>query len=87
MSHGPFLSSDGSSRNSLVETSCSDSVFEVQDGDCNSEDSGTPPVDLASLNGLDVQSWSALEKEAGDEGSGEVLKDGEAAERSFSQSE
>lgn len=81
MCYGLFLSSDGSNRNSLVETSCSDSVFEGQDGDCNSEGSGTPPVDLASLNGLDVQSWSTLEKEAGDEGSGKE------AERSFSQSE
>lgn len=85
MCYGVFLSSDGSNRNSLVETSCSDSVF--QDGDCNSEDGGTPPVDLASMNGLDVQSWSTLEKEAGDEGSGKVLKNGEEAERSFSQSE
>ncbi|XP_017293169.1 tectonin beta-propeller repeat-containing protein 2 [Kryptolebias marmoratus] len=70
---------DGSNRNSLVETSCSDSVF--QDGDFNDEESGTPPNDPASFVGLQDQSRSSVEKEAGDE----VLRDGEEVERSFRQ--
>lgn len=62
-----------------METSSSDSVFVVQDGDCTGEESGTPPSDPASFFGPDLQS----QRTEGDK----VLKGGEEEERSSITSE
>ncbi|KAM4723575.1 tectonin beta-propeller repeat-containing protein 2 isoform 1-T3 [Anableps anableps] len=49
------LSLDRSTGNRLVESSCSDSVFIVQDSNCSDGESGTPSSDHAFLIGLDVE--------------------------------
>ncbi|KAM7402828.1 hypothetical protein PAMA_003650 [Pampus argenteus] len=50
---------DSSSGNRLSESSCSDSMFVVQDSRCNDGESGTPLSDRASLIGLDLQDQSS----------------------------
>lgn len=47
----PLSSTDSSSR--LSESSCSDSMFVVQDGSCSDGGSGTPQSDRTSIVGLD----------------------------------
>lgn len=85
------LSSDSSSGNRLSESSCSDSMFVVQDGSCSDGGSGTPLSDRASLIGLDLQNQDSPEQgqdsmEAGGRGLDRNLKDGEEVEFSSNQS-
>ncbi|XP_074484346.1 tectonin beta-propeller repeat-containing protein 2-like isoform X3 [Sebastes fasciatus] len=70
---------DSSSGNRLSESSCSDSMFVVQDGSCSDGGSGTPLSDGASLIGLDLQIQDSLtdSQEAGVEvESGSLLPPG-----------
>ncbi|KAE8277165.1 Tectonin beta-propeller repeat-containing protein 2 [Larimichthys crocea] len=57
------LSSDSSSGTRLSESSCSDSMFVVQDGSCSDGGSGTPQSDRASLIGMDLQNQDSPEPE------------------------
>ncbi|XP_008294911.1 tectonin beta-propeller repeat-containing protein 2 [Stegastes partitus] len=66
---------DSSSGNRLSESSCSDSMFVVQDGSCSDGGSGTPLSDRASLIGLDLQDQDS--QEAGGGGSNKAVKDRE----------
>ncbi|XP_041827320.1 tectonin beta-propeller repeat-containing protein 2 [Melanotaenia boesemani] len=52
---------DSSSGNRLSESSCSDSVFVVQDSSCSDGGSGTPLSDHASLGALSLQNQDAPE--------------------------
>ncbi|XP_014915506.1 tectonin beta-propeller repeat-containing protein 2 isoform X2 [Poecilia latipinna] len=56
------LSLDRCSGNRLVESSCSDSVFIVQDSNCSDGESGTPSSDHAFLLGLDAESQGTLQQ-------------------------
>ncbi|XP_075963363.1 tectonin beta-propeller repeat-containing protein 2 isoform X1 [Anarhichas minor] len=71
---------DSSSGNRLSESSCSDSMFVVQDGSCSDGGSGTPLSDRASLLGLDLQNQDQISQKA------EGVKDGQEAESSSNQS-
>ncbi|XP_075995908.1 tectonin beta-propeller repeat-containing protein 2 [Genypterus blacodes] len=53
---------DSCSVNRLSESSCSDSMFVVQDGSCSDGGSGTPLSDRASLVGLDLQTGDNAEQ-------------------------
>ncbi|XP_044021552.1 tectonin beta-propeller repeat-containing protein 2 [Siniperca chuatsi] len=53
---------DSSSGTHLSESSCSDSMFGVQDGSCSDGGSGTPLSDRASLIGLDLQNQDSPEQ-------------------------
>lgn len=55
------LLSDSSSGKRLSESSCSDSMFVVQDNSCSDGGSGTPLSDRASLMGLDHQDQESAE--------------------------
>ncbi|MEQ2252412.1 hypothetical protein ILYODFUR_021507 [Ilyodon furcidens] len=86
------ISLDHSTGNHLVESSCSDSVFVVQDNNCSDGESGTPSSDHAFLIGLDVENQDTLQQihdqkplETEDTGSEKSLKDGEDVECSFNQ--
>ncbi|XP_070698394.1 tectonin beta-propeller repeat-containing protein 2 isoform X2 [Pempheris klunzingeri] len=52
---------DSSSGTRLSESSCSDSMFVVQDSSCSDGGSGTPLSDRASLIGLDLQNQDSPE--------------------------
>ncbi|KAM6969632.1 tectonin beta-propeller repeat-containing protein 2 [Tautogolabrus adspersus] len=52
---------DSSSGNRLSESSCSDSMFVVQDSSCSDGGSGTPLSDRASLVGLDLHNQDSPE--------------------------
>ncbi|XP_027130740.1 tectonin beta-propeller repeat-containing protein 2 isoform X4 [Larimichthys crocea] len=54
---------DSSSGTRLSESSCSDSMFVVQDGSCSDGGSGTPQSDRASLIGMDLQNQDSPEPE------------------------
>ncbi|XP_039993388.1 tectonin beta-propeller repeat-containing protein 2 [Xiphias gladius] len=78
---------DSSSGNHLSESSCSDSMFIVQDGNCSDGGSGTPLSDRASLIGLDLQNQDSPEQNQdqdsqaeGGGGSDRGVKDGEEME-------
>uniref|UniRef100_A0A3B4U5H4 Tectonin beta-propeller repeat containing 2 n=1 Tax=Seriola dumerili TaxID=41447 RepID=A0A3B4U5H4_SERDU len=76
---------DSSSVTRLSESSCSDSMFVVQDGSCSDGGSGTPLSDRASLIGLDLQNQESPEQdqdsqEGGGGGSDGGVKDGEDME-------
>lgn len=85
------LSSDSGGGNRLSESSCSDSIFVVQDGSCSDGGSGTPLSDRTSLIGLDIQNQNTPEQvqDQGSQGlavgSDKAVKDGEDLESSFSQ--
>uniref|UniRef100_UPI0037E88311 tectonin beta-propeller repeat-containing protein 2 n=1 Tax=Semicossyphus pulcher TaxID=241346 RepID=UPI0037E88311 len=73
---------DSSSGNRLSESSCSDSMFVVQDSSCSDGGSGTPLSDRASLVGLDLQNQDSPEsnqdsQEAGGGALDTGAKDGE----------
>ncbi|XP_049452159.1 tectonin beta-propeller repeat-containing protein 2 isoform X1 [Epinephelus fuscoguttatus] len=53
---------DSSSGNRLSESSCSESMFVVQDGSCSDGGSGTPLSDRASLVGLDLHNQDSPEQ-------------------------
>lgn len=55
------LSSDSGSTTRLSESSCSDSMFVVQDGSVSDGGSGTPLSDQASLVGMDLQNQDSPE--------------------------
>ncbi|XP_071354372.1 tectonin beta-propeller repeat-containing protein 2 isoform X2 [Trachinotus anak] len=78
---------DSTNGNRLSESSCSDSMFVVQDGSCSDGGSGTPLSDRASLIGLDLQNQESPEQnqdrdseEAGGGGSDRGVKAGEELE-------
>ncbi|XP_076604722.1 tectonin beta-propeller repeat-containing protein 2 [Chaetodon auriga] len=80
---------DSSSGNHLSESSCSDSMFVVQDGSCSDGGSGTPLSDRASLLGLDLQNYDSPEQnqnQDSQEEQGGGIKDREEMESSSSQS-
>ncbi|KAJ4918348.1 hypothetical protein JOQ06_006515, partial [Pogonophryne albipinna] len=54
---------DSSSGSRLSESSCSDSMFVVQDGSCSEGGSGTPLSDRTSLIGLDLQNQDSPEQD------------------------
>ncbi|CAK6982065.1 tectonin beta-propeller repeat-containing protein 2 [Scomber scombrus] len=54
---------DSSSVNRLSESSCSDSMFVVQDSSCSDGGSGTPLSDRASFVGLDLQNQESPEQD------------------------
>lgn len=68
------LSTDSSSGTRLSESSCSDSMFVVQDGSCSDGGSGTPLSDRASLIGLDLQNHES--PEAGGPSDGQNMEAG-----------
>ncbi|XP_051250468.1 tectonin beta-propeller repeat-containing protein 2 isoform X4 [Dicentrarchus labrax] len=71
---------DSSSGTRLSESSCSDSMFVVQDSSCSDGGSGTPLSDRASLVGLDLQNQDSPDQDQ-DRG----VKDGEEGESSCNQ--
>ncbi|KAM9341628.1 tectonin beta-propeller repeat-containing protein 2 [Symphorus nematophorus] len=76
---------DSSSGNHLSESSCSESMFVVQDGSCSDGGSGTPLSDRASLVGLDLQNQDSPEQsqdQDSQEGQGEGVRDREEVESS-----
>ncbi|XP_045917907.1 tectonin beta-propeller repeat-containing protein 2 isoform X3 [Micropterus dolomieu] len=69
---------DSSSGNRLSESSCSDSMFVVQDSSCSDGGSGTPLSDQASLIGLDLQNQDSPEPNHDqDSQESQGIKDGE----------
>lgn len=87
------VSLDRSTGSRLVESSCSDSVFLVQDSNYSDGENGTPSSDHSFLIGLDVENQAALQQihdqkpqETEDMGSERDLKDGKEGECSFNQS-
>ncbi|XP_034419187.1 tectonin beta-propeller repeat-containing protein 2-like [Cyclopterus lumpus] len=84
---------DSSSGSCLTESSCSESMFVIQDVSCSDGGSQTPLSDRASLIGLDLQNQDSLEQiqdqisqKAEGEDLDRVVKDGEEAESSSYQS-
>ncbi|XP_041668952.1 tectonin beta-propeller repeat-containing protein 2 [Cheilinus undulatus] len=67
---------DSSSGNRLSESSCSDSMFVVQDSSCSDGGSGTPLSDRASLVGLDLHNQDSPESNQDPQEAGS-MKDGE----------
>ncbi|XP_023208737.1 tectonin beta-propeller repeat-containing protein 2 isoform X2 [Xiphophorus maculatus] len=84
------LSLDRCSGNRLVESSCSDSVFIVQDSNCSDGESGTPSSDQAFFLGLDAESQDTLQQNQDQEtqhtGSDNALEVEEEVESSLNQS-
>ncbi|XP_026164144.1 tectonin beta-propeller repeat-containing protein 2 isoform X2 [Mastacembelus armatus] len=79
---------NSSSGNCLSESSCSDSMFVVQDSSCSDGGSGTPMSDQASLIGLDLQNQDfpeQIQDQVSNEAHGGV-KDAEEVDSSSNQS-
>ncbi|KAM9356290.1 tectonin beta-propeller repeat-containing protein 2 isoform 2-T4 [Pholidichthys leucotaenia] len=64
----------------LSDSSCSDSMFVVQDGSCSDGGSGTPLSDRASLVGLDIRGGPDQDQESQDGGSEEGVKEKDRVE-------
>ncbi|XP_029349066.1 tectonin beta-propeller repeat-containing protein 2 isoform X2 [Echeneis naucrates] len=62
---------DSSSGNGLSESSCSDSMFVVQDSSCSDGGSGTPLSDRASLIGLDLHNQESPQQNQDQDSLGE----------------